>query len=148
MEVLKFIVVTFGVCLIIFFGVVFPIDAILDLIEKIKLAKPKKKWAMEQERAKRCRNMKLGFCRNCPNKANGTNYFGRPCIYNSEWLCEGPAAPEHPITITVTRAKDMVEVTRCKDCISWEGNYCHILKKPIYNPDWFCCSGMKKKRGK
>lgn len=148
MEVLEIITVTFGICLIVFFGVVFSIGAILNLIEQIKLAKLRKKWAAEQEEAKYSRNIKLGFCRKCPSKANGTNYFGQPCIYNSEWLCEGPAAPEHPITITVTRVKDMVEVTRCKNCISWEDNYCHILKKPIYNPDWFCRSGMKKKGDK
>lgn len=148
MEVLEIITVTFGICLIIFFGVVFAIGATLNLIEQIKLAKLKKKWAAEQEKAKRRRNMKLGFCRNCPSRANGIDYFGQPCIYNSEWLCEGPAAPEEPITIEVKRVEDMVKITRCKDCISWEDNYCHILKKPIYNPDWFCCSGMRKKGDK
>lgn len=145
MEVLKFIVVTFGVCLIIFCGVVFSIGAIHDIIESIKLAKLQKKWAAEQERAKISRDIKLGCCKKCPSRANGIDYFGNPCIYNSEWLCEGPAAPEEPITIEVKRAQDWARITRCKDCVSWKNNYCSTLKKPIYNPDWFCCSGTRRK---
>ena len=169
MEVLKFIAVAFSIICIIFFAVVFAIGAVFSIREMIEDSKLRKKWAAEQEQAKRRHNMKLGFCRNCPSRANGIDYFGQPCIYNSEWLCEGPAAPEHPTAITVKRATDLVEiarckvllfenkeessedwvkVTRCKDCISWEDNYCHVLKKPIYNPDWFCRSGMKKKGDK
>lgn len=147
MEVLKFIVVTFGVCLIVFFGVVFSIGAILDLIEKIKLAKLRKKWVAEQEEAKYSRNIKLGFCRKCPSKANRTDYFGQPCIYNSEWLCEGPAAPEEPI-IKAEASEDWVKVTRCKDCVHWENKYCHNLKINVANSDWFCRAGMKKKGDK
>lgn len=148
MEVLKFIAVAFSIVCIIFFAVIFAIGAVFSIREMIENSKLRKKWAAEQEKAKRRHNMKLGFCRNCPSRANGIDYFGQPCTYNSEWLCEGPAAPEHPITIEVKRAQDCVKVTRCKDCISWEDNYCHILKKPIYNPDWFCCSGMRKKGDK
>lgn len=148
MEVLKFIAVAFSIICIIFFAVAFAIGAVFSIREMIEDSKLRKKWVAEQEQAKYRHNMKLGFCRKCPSKANRIDYFGQPCIYNSEWLCKGPAAPEHPIAITVTRAKDMVEVTRCKNCISWEDNYCHILKKPIYNPDWFCRSGMKKKGDK
>lgn len=144
MEILNIITI---VCFI-FMVALFLTAMTLDIIEQIKLAKLRKKWAAEQERAKRYRNMKLGFCRKCPSKANGTDYFGQPCIYNSEWLCEGPPAPERPITIEVKRAQDWARITRCKDCISWENNYCSTLKKSIYNPDWFCCSGMRKRRDK
>lgn len=144
MEVLKFITVVFGVCLIIFCGIVFSIGAILDLIESIKLAKLKKKWAAEQERAKISRDIKLNCCKKCLYRANGIDYFGNQCIYNSEWLCEGPAAPKEPITITVTRAKDVVEVTRCKDCVHWKNKYCNNLKINVANLDWFCCAGMKR----
>lgn len=145
MEVLKFIAVAFSIICIIFFAIIFAIGAVFSIREMIEDSKLRKKWAAEQEKAKRLRNMKLGFCRNCPSRANGIDYFGQPCVYSSEWLCEGPAAPEESITIEVKRAQDWAMITRCKDCISWEDNYCHILKKPIYNPDWFCCSGMKKK---
>lgn len=147
MEVLKFITVVFGVCLIILCVVVFSICAILNIIEHINLTKLKKKWAAEQERAKISRDIKLGYCKKCLYRMNGINYFGYPCIYNLEWLCEGPAAPEDPITIEVTRAKDMVEVTRCKNCVHWENKYCSNLKINVANPDWFCCAGMKKKKG-
>ena len=122
----------------------FAIGAVFSIREMIENSKLRKKWAAEQERAKYCRNIKLDFCKKCPSKANRIDYFGQPCIYNSEWLCEGPPAPKEPITITVTRAKDMVEVTRCKDCVIREGYYCPVLKKPIYNLDWFCPVGKKK----
>lgn len=141
MEVLKIIV---GVCLI-FIAALFSIGMIRDIIESIKLSKLKKKWAAEQERAKISHDIKLGCCKKCLYRMNGINYFGYPCIYNSEWLCEGPAAPERPITIEVTRAKDMVEVTRCKDCVHWENKYCNNLKINVANLDWFCCAGMKRR---
>lgn len=142
MEVLRNIIVI--VCFI-FMVVLFLTGMTLDLIEKIKLAKLKKKWAAEQERAKISRDIKLSYCKKCLYRMNGINYFGYPCIYNSEWLCEGPAEPEEPITITVMRAKDMVEVTRCKDCIGREDNYCCILKEPIHTLDWFCPVGKKRR---
>ena len=144
MEVLKFIMVIFSISLIICCGVVFSICVILDFIEHINLAKLKKKWAAEQEQAKINRDIKLGYCKKCLYRMNGINYFGYPCIYNLEWLCEGLAAPENPITIEVTRSKDMVEVTRCKDCINREDNQCCILKEPIRTFDWFCPVGKKK----
>lgn len=144
MEVLKFIVVAFSIVCIIFFAVIFAIGAIFSIREMIEDSKLRKKWAAEQEKAKRRRNMKLGFCRNCFRVANGHNYFGTPCFYSSEWLCEGPAAPEEPV-IKVEASEDWVKVTRCKDCVHWENEYCHNLKKPVYNRDWFCRAGMKKK---
>lgn len=144
MEVLKFIVVAFSIICIIFFAVVFAIGAVFSIREMIEDSKLRKKWAAEQEQAKRRHNMKLGFCRNCPSRANGIDYFGQQCIYNSEWLCEGPAAPEEPITKTEA-SEDWVKVTRCKDCVHWENEYCHNLKKPVYNRDWFCRAGMKKR---
>lgn len=147
MEVLKFIAVAFGVCLIIFCGVVFSFGAIFDLIESIKLAKLKKKWAAEQERAKISRDIKLDCCKKCLYRANGINYFGYPCIYNLEWLCEGPPAPEEPI-IKVEASEDWVKVTRCKNCVHLENKYCSNLKINVANPDWFCCAGMKKKGDK
>ena len=110
------------------------------MIEDSKL---RKKWAAEQEQAKYSRNMKLGFCRNCPSKANGTDHFVQSCIYNSEWLCEGPAAPERPI-IEVEASEDLVKVTRCKNCVHWENKYCHNLKINVANSDWFCRAGMKR----
>lgn len=143
MEVLKFIAVAFSIICIIFFAVVFAIGAVFSIREMIEDSKLRKKWAAEQEKAKRRHNMKLGFCRNCPSRANGIDYFGQPCIYSSEWLCEGPAAPERPI-IKVEASEDWVKVTRCKDCAHWENEYCHNLKKPVYNRDWFCRSGMKR----
>lgn len=125
MEVLKFIA---GICFI-FLVALFSIGMIQDLIEQIKLAKLKKKWAAEQQEARYQRKIKLSCCKTCKRKKNYTDYFGSECFYNSEWLCEGPAAPEEPITIEVKRAQDWARITRCKDCISWENNYCSTLKK-------------------
>lgn len=145
MEVLKIIGVVFALISLIFFMTLFAIGAVLSFRETIESIKSQKKWATEQERARISRDIKLGFCKKCPSRANRINYFGSPCIYNSEWLCEGPPMPEKPITITVTRAKDMVEVTRCKDCVHWENKYCHNLKINVANFDWFCCAGMKRR---
>ena len=138
----------FSIICIIFFAVIFAIGAVFFIREMIEDSKLRKKWAAEQEKAKRLRNMKLGFCRTCPSRANGIDYFGQPCFYDSEWLCEGPAAPEHPITIEVKRAEDWAMVTRCKDCVHWENKYCNNLKINVANRDWFCCSGMRKKGDK
>ena len=143
MEVLKFIAVAFSIVCIIFFAVIFAIGAVFSIREMIEDSKLRKRWAAEQERAKISRDIKLGCCKKCPARANGIDYFGHPCIYNSEWLCEGPPAPEEPI-IKVVASEDWIKVTRCKDCAHWENQYCHNLKKPIYNPDWFCRAGMKR----
>lgn len=143
MEVLKFIAVAFSIICIIFFAVVFAIGAVFSIREKIEDSKLRKKWAAEQQEEELQRTIKLFNCEICARRINNCNYFGMPCVHNSNWLCEGPPAPEHN-DADVKAPEDWVKITRCKNCISWEDNYCHILKKPIYNPDWFCRSGMKK----
>ena len=143
MEVLKIIV---GICFI-FLVALFSIGMIQDLIEQIKLAKLRKKWAAEQKEERYQRKIKLSCCKTCERKKNCTDYFGSECIYNSKWLCEGPAAPEEPI-IKVEASEDWVKVTRCKDCVYWENDHCNYLKINVTNPDWFCRAGMNKKGDK
>lgn len=144
MEVLKFIAVAFSIICIIFFAVIFAIGAVFSIREMIEDSKLRKKWAAEQEQARYQRKIKLYCCKTCKYKKNHTDYFGSECFYNSEWLCEGPAAPEEPITIEVKRAQDWAMVTRCKDCVHWENKYCNNLKINVANPDWFCRAGMKR----